>query len=424
METVPAPASECPEAVAAPGAECCPDDAEEHGWYNDPVISPCSEVIIPYAQIHSTESQEAANLEAETLAYQELDVPVPSWNSLLPGGTISITTDIYGALGPEEFRMGSGCEEYCDNLAFCDGPSGEGVTMVDLTDRYSTRWQAKLEDGRIYYRREGELWIQVPTELIPQPNLNLSGLGFCFDANARPCFSSQIGTDVHIWRWQADTPKEYTFLGSGAKLYFTGVLQPDNTLWDVICYFCKDGDLCISFQRENFSVTHTIFSSPSYEFTGIYLVDRGANGSSEKLHIGVRRSCVVFRTHSYPPWPVSSKDAISSNIAPTSGIYFRTLVALPSSSDSLGSTIGPISGEYRGTMVYLPVAEDTISSSIAPIDGEYRATLIQLGTTSDAISGTIAPQTGSYRFVLIQAGAYSDNATSTIAPLTGTYTHV
>ena len=155
---------------------------------------------------------------------------MPTWSALTEAETIDPTTDVYGSLGPEELRTSEDVGpiwQVCANIQYCDGPTEEGATMQDIGDRYRTRWVAKLENDCVYYRRvgTGEDWTQVPNELIPQPNDMLNGLGFCFDANARPCFASAIGDDIHIWRWVAGVPTEYSFPGQGPRLYFNGAWQ-------------------------------------------------------------------------------------------------------------------------------------------------------------------------------------------------------
>lgn len=412
MEELLPEAPECSESLAAPAEPCCPDDSEERGWYNQPVLSPCSEVIVPYAAIHSTESQEAADARAEFDAYQELDSQPPEWESLTGEITISTPVDVYGALGPEAIRFGGDCEAYCDNLAFCDGPTAEGATMTDLSDRYATRWQAKLEGGYISYRRDGEAWIPVPSELIPQPNTNMSGLGFCFDANARPCFSSQLGDTIHLWRWQAGVAIEYTFYGAGPKLYFNGVLQRDTSLWDVVCYFCLNGALSATLQRDNFAVTHTLFYSPEYYFTRVYLVDHGDGIFASRLYLGVGNTCSVFRTPPYQPWPFFASETGAS---PAYGVesveYDRIIVELGAYTESvLSPAYGIESIEYRSLVVDISgPTEEGIVPAYSVESVAYSLVVVALGTYTE---GAAAPAYGveslTYDLISINTGTYTE----------------
>lgn len=128
----------------------------------------------------------------------------------------------------------------------------------------------------MYYRRvgTGEDWTQVPNELIPQPNDTLNGLGFCFDANARPCFASAIGDDIHIWRWVAGTPTEYSFPGQGPRLFLQRRSPVGQRLLgcDVLLL---ERDLVAAFQRENFETNYTLFTSEDHYLTRVRYLDRG-----------------------------------------------------------------------------------------------------------------------------------------------------
>lgn len=413
METVPPPAPECMDGLESPGAECCPDDSEERGWYNDPVKSPCEKVVVPYGTYHSEVSQEEADLLADTAAYETLDIPVPIWESLSPSEIISPPVNIYGSLGPEEIRSGGPCNTACDKVAFCYGPVAEGVPMVDQADRYNTRWQAKIEAGYLFYRKEGEAWIAVPNELVPQPNPNLVGLGFCFDANARPCFCSQIGNSIHLWRYQAGVPFEHTFSGTGAKLFFNGVLQRDNSVWDVVCYFCENGGLCATFQRENFAITHVLYTPASGSLTRVYLVDPGSTIFDEgRFYLGVGNTCGILRTALYPPWPVVASDEGASQVYGVDSLeYALIIVVLGEYSDSgTVPTYGMESLEYVGvTVVFAPISESGTISAYGVESLAYDLTSINVGTYSEA--GTAPPygmESLSYELVAINAGTYTE----------------
>ena len=423
-EGVPPVAPDCTERLESPGLECCPDDSEERGWYNNPVESPCDEVVVRYGVYHSAESQEAADALADFYAYEALDYPPPDWESLRPEVIIVPPVDVYGALGPEELRS-EDCVDACQQVAFCYGPTEEGATMVEISDRYLTRWQAKIEGGYVFYRKEGGAWSAVSTDLIPQPNLGLTGLGFCFDANARPCFSSKLGDLIYVWRFQGGIPTEYSFQGEGAKLFFNGVLQYDNTSWDVVCYYCYEGDLLASFQRENFGVGYTLFSDPDYYFCQIDRVDRQPN--SERIYIEARCTndrCGVFRSAGYPPWPVEDHDEASVAVAPVTGVYARVLVDVPGSSDAAAVTLGPVTGIYRPTILQLPNASDSAAVAVATVSGIHKLVLVQAGNYSDAAAVSVGAVTGIHKFTLIQVGSYSEATSLTVGPVTGVHAHV
>ena len=356
---------------------------------------------------------------------------MPDWSTLTLAETIDPPANVYGSLGPEELRTSENVGplwQVCANIQYCEGPTEEGATMQDIGDRYTTRWVAKLEDGCVYYRRvgTGEDWTQVPNELIPQPNDLLNGIGFCFDANARPVFASGIGDDVHIWRWVAEVPTEYSFPGQGPRLYFNGSLQYDNSYWDVMCYFCWNGDLVATFQRENFLTNYTLFSDEDYYFTRVRLVERG-NGSDdgERMYIAASGNNALyglFRSPNYPLWPILVEDSATVAVALRPLTYLRTMVDSGFYSDAATAAIALRPLTHRAVMLTLPMESDAASGAVGLRPLTHFRTLASLATESDATAGGVTLQPLTHRFTIIQAGSYSDSTASTISlrPLTHT----
>ena len=363
---------------------------------------------------------------------------MPTWSALTEAETIDPTTDVYGSLGPEELRTSEDVGpiwQVCANIQYCDGPTEEGATMQDIGDRYRTRWVAKLEDDCVYYRRvgTGEDWTQVPNELIPQPNDMLNGLGFCFDANARPCFASAIGNDIHIWRWVAGVPTEYSFPGQGPRLYFNGSLQWQNSYWDVMCYFCWNGDLVATFQRENFLTNYTLFTDEDYYFTRVRLVERGSGDDDcERMYIagtGNNNLYGLFRSGLYPLWPLFVREAPLRVIAtPAGGSYWPITITLPLSTDSIDLAAAPAGGEYRAIRITFPTVRETLglTAAPAPTGNRYWQIRQDAGTYHESIGLAAAPApTGSrYWLVRVDAGTYRETISLSATPAGGTYAPV
>ena len=389
MEELLPAAPECMEVLESPASDCCPDDAVEHGWYNEEIRDPCENVVVPYAAFLSSESQEAADTLADQQAYLELDSGFPDWSSLTGELPVNPRVDIYGALGPEAVRNGGSCLGYCDAIAFCDGPEVEGSPMVGFSDRYTTRWQAKLESGSVYYRKEGAPWSQVSNELIPQPNLSLSGVGFCFDANGGACFSSQIGDNIHIWRYQDGSPSEYSIPGTGAKLFFDGVVQRENSLRDVVCYFCNEGKLCAAFQRENFAITHTLYSPP-LEIDRVYLVDRVTINGEDRIVIGVGNHCQVLRTPPFPIWPELCRDASQASATINSDLdYSPAIVEVIYSAPVDANAVFNSDLHYQSTTVELPVSYPVSLSAVFNSDLSYEGTAVLVLESAPASASSV-----------------------------------
>lgn len=352
---------------------------------------------------------------------------MPTWSALTEAETIDPTTDVYGSLGPEELRTSEDVGpiwQVCANIQYCDGPTEEGATMQDIGDRYRTRWVAKLEDDCVYYRRvgTGEDWTQVPNELIPQPNDMLNGLGFCFDANARPCFASAIGDDIHIWRWVAGVPTEYSFPGQGPRLYFNGSLQWQNSYWDVMCYFCWNGDLVATFQRENFLTNYTLFTDEDYYFTRVRLVDRGSeDDDAERIYIAVTGNSNLyglFRSPNYPLWPMKVGDVAAMGVVMLEdGTYTLGVVTAPDVAEVVASSVS-----FNADGAYLPLVEtltegDTQTAAVAFLtDGAYTQPIVALSAITEPVSTEIAfNPDGTYTLAIVSGGSYSEGQTATVA---------
>lgn len=435
---LPSTASLCMETAAPVAPDCCENDAEERGFYNARIVLRCPEsvyadrIVIPAGTIFSSLSQGDADDQAYTLARSliptAISLVIPEWDELFPSQSTT-PISVYGSPGFDEFRTGGTSQVFdtCTNTATCVGPVQEGLPMSTLFDRYATPWEAMLKDGEIFYRRsDGSDWIQVPVELIPQPNLDMGGLGFCFDANARPCFASEISGEIHIWRYQGGIPTEFTITGSSPKLFFNGVLQPDDTLRDIVCYFSNDGSLCAAFQREDFSTTYILFSDSEYPIDDIkqVLVNSDLESGSREYVVTSNATNILFRSPAYPPWPALAYDGVGSSAAPQLGSHSLVLVGAGEYSDTATSSAAPLDGVHRAVLLTLATESDSMSSSVSSITGYHKLVLITLPTEADASTSSTAPSSGVHRFTLIQAGIYVDSAASTTSPQPGSYIHV
>ena len=350
---------------------------------------------------------------------------VPEWGSLDEEATIDPTIDVYGSLGPEELRTSENVGpiwQVCANIQYCYGPTEEGATMQDKSDRYQTRWVAKLEDGKVYYRRvgTGEDWAQVSNDLIPQPDDTLNGIGFCFDANARPCFASAIGDNIHIWRWVASTPTEYTFPGQGPRLFFNGVLQPENTAWDVVCYFCWNGDFIAAFQRENFATNYTLFTHEDYYLTRVRVVERGLEPEDkERLFWAVTGNSGVyglFRSGLYPLWAIGEDSSCSALLGiDTDGDYELVAILAGEFESPMTATLSLDDGDYIPTVLTTQAEEEMTSLLGLSTDGQYELVVVVAEPESSAVNaGIVMLLTGDYVLVVVVGGTYTDSVTATL----------
>lgn len=399
------------------------------------------DIVVPAGQFISRVSQ--ADADAQALAWGESQLSclpadpasfIPSWGDL--AGEVAIArVDIYGSLGFSTAAFASGDRRawcyYDPAYAYCDGPGEEYATPASPLDRYSTRWGARLDEGVITYGLVGEEWATAPAELFPVPLVDSAAvLGFCFDANARPCFAVQLGETIELRRFVAGVSTTYSWAGSSPVLFFNGLVQFDDALRDVVAYYLRDGSLYARFQRESFGVEHLVSSDWSgtvAELSRIVVSDRG-RGAAASYHLltaeSTDGSLVALRAGPYAPWPFEEHDKASAAVTPITGVYARVLVDLPSSSDAAAVSVGPVTGIYRPTIVQLPAASDSAAVAVATVSGTHKLVLVQAGSYSDTAATDVAPVTGLHKFTLIQAGSYSDAASLTVGPVTGVHAHV
>jgi len=348
-----------------------------------------------------------------------------SYWAQIPRSATAVTggTDYYGALAPTLFFYGGGTyRDICPTVCFCEGPVEEGATVTEYLGRYETRWMALLSEGLIYYGREDGTLIQVPLDLFPDPlSETATHIAMAFDANARPVFAYEDEGMIYVRRYVAGVPTFYSWTGINPCLFFNGVLESDDSLTDVVCYYLSPtgGALYARFQRENFGVADLV--AEDVGFDSLKAVDRGRGVLASFMVIELSGKRIFAAV--YPPWPILSQDSSCSSVSVVGGAYQLTVVTV-SSYDSSEAVVSPIGGRHRAVLITLPTESDSSASTTIPHTGSYRFTLIQAGSYSDGSTSTTSPHTGSYRFTLIQAGSYSDGSTSTTSPQTGEYVHV
>ena len=397
------------------------------------------DVVVPAGVFTSRSSQAGADAMAREWAEGQLRCSpldpgqyLPEWGGLT-GDTALSPVDTYGALGFSRAAFSEAGDQrawcsYSPAYAYCDGPEQEFATPGTVLDRYSTRWGGKLEGGFITYGVVGESWVRVSDDLFPAQLINAAPvLGFCFDANARPCFAVQFGGAIELHRFVAGVPTTYSWQGSSPVLFFNGVVQYDDALRDVVAYYLRDGRLYARFQRDNFSAERPVYVSGGVDDLSRIVVTERGRGATASYHFltaeTVDGALIALRAGPYHPWPLFAKDEAAVAVGPVTGAYQRVVVEAGSYSDAAAITLGPVTGIYRSTAVQLPPAADEAAVSLAPVTGIHRLVLVQAGSYSDAAVVTLGPVTGVHKFTLIQAGSYSDAASVTVGPVTGVHAH-
>lgn len=346
------------------------------------------------------------------------------WAQIPISATATSGTDYYGALAPSlKFQGGGTYRDICPTVCYCEGPIEEGATVTKYLDRYETRWMALLEEGRIYYGRVDGALIQAPLDLFPDPLPDTAThIALSFDANARPVFAYEDGGTIYIRRYVAGVPTTYSWVGTDPCLFFNGVINYDDTLTDVVCYYLTEagGALYARVQRENFGVANLVLEDSG--LTSLQAVDRGRGVLASYMVIELAGKRIFAAV--YPAWPILAEDSLGSSVACLTGALSRTVWSVGEYDDAISSGVSPLHGVHRALVVTLETETDALTAAVSPITGTHKSVLVTLATESDSISSTIGPLTGTHKLVIVQAGAYSDMMTSTTSPLTGAHTHV
>ena len=315
------------------------------------------------------------------------DIVLPSGS----GNTI-VGYDFYGSIGPSTIWNSSVQYPWvnqCDWIVYCDGPVDEAIAMTGYDDRYSTRWVAYIEAGYVYYGKVGGSMARVSDSLIAQP-VTEKCLGFAFDANGRAVFAISDYSNATIYRYVDYVPTTYNFAGSCAKLFFNGVLYPDNSLWDVVCYYIDSNGLYARFQRENFAVPNLVADgglaswkaikamaysrySPAYHYIAI------SNGPYSS----------ILRCGPYPMWPETASDVVYASATFNSDLIYQPVIVEIGSYTETATT----SAGFNSDIIYQSLTVNVSSSDSATATAGFDSNV-------------------SYEQSIVLGGSYSESATS------------
>jgi hypothetical protein len=306
----------------------------------------------------------------------------------------------------------------CPTCDFCSGPDNEGSTQPSV---YTQRWFVRNVGGFFFYGKESSTENPVPSDLFTGiTQEDIIEMSISFDANARPCFAFQlVGGTILLRRYVAGTPTFITFAGDSPKLFFDGVVQPDQSETDLVCFYVRSGQIKSRFQRDNFGIEYTQLA-PSPPVVRITKTD--AYLSHQNLYfIDSAGSFWLARSEVYPPFPVVAADTASIGLLPSTGSY--TLIQVATGPYAESSTVGadPHGGVY--TLVAIPATPATDESSVTalPHGGTYALVIILGGSTSDSSSVNALPNGGAYTASIVSGGAYTELSTVTALPGGGSY---
>jgi hypothetical protein len=280
-----------------------------------------------------------------------------------------------------------------------------------------------LLDGYFYYGRVGDNLVQAGLDLWPVAVV-CNRISMCFDANAKPCFAAEFAGDViEVRRYVGGTPTTYTWSGYGPKLFLNGVVQRNNALHDVVCYYVRLGILRARFQRDNFGVEYTFPALTNWApLAFVAKVDRGRDDTSSFELVAVvttSRELVLIRTVPYPVWPECPGDFLGASLGPLGqGDFEMVVVIAGAADDSLGASIEALGeGDYQNVVVPAD-ADDSLGATLGDLgSGDYE--LVIVSTSSDDAFGATLGDLGSgdYEQVVISGGSYDEEIGATLGEL-------
>lgn len=353
------------------------------------------------------------------------DADLPAWAAL--GAEEALPQmDHYGVLGMEAARVQTGRtgEEWwrlCAHLAWCDGPEAEAVPLSAEWERYTIRWRAKLEAGRVYYGRADGAWQEASAALFPDaPLTGAVGLSFCFDANARPCFAVQIGARVELRRFVAGVPTIYAWAGTWPQLFFNGVVERDSNLRDVVCHYLRSRVLRARIQRDNFSTEYWIANPEQPDGTNqlsrLCSSGRGAGELASHQLIAAETiggTRLLLRSGVYQPWPERLLEAGAAAVAVESIAYAHVVQPVATVAESATAATAVESISYAAVSISLPAVAEAAATAAAVEAIAYPATSKAVGSYTEGAGATAAIDSIAYVATSVAAGTYAEPATQT-----------
>lgn len=337
------------------------------------------------------------------------------WAQIPISATATSGTDYYGALAPSlKFQGGGAYPEICPTVCFCEGPIEEGATVTKYLERYETRWMALLEEGRIYYGRADGALIQAPLDLFPDhlPD-TATHIALSFDANARPVFAYEDGGTIYVRRYVAGVPTTYSWVGTDPCLFFNGVINYDDTLTDVVCYYLTEagGALYARVQRENFGVANLVLEDSGLD--SLMAVDRGRGVLSSHMVVELSGNRVFAAI--YPPWPWIVQEFGIQAMGVEGIEYFLAIRDCGAYVEPAAQSLAIDGIDYRALTVGINQPTEPATQALAVEAIVYSGIVVQLGSYTEPATQALAVEGISYPKVSVGAGSYSEPATQALA---------
>jgi len=232
-------------------------------------------------------------------------------------------------------------------------------------------------------------------------------------------------------RFVAGVATTYTWAGTSPKLLFNGVLQTNDGLRDVVCYYLRGRTVQLRIQRENFATEHWL-ANPElpggpYQLSRLTHADQGTGDSRACMVLaaetlaGVR---LLLRSALYPLWV---EEQLAAALAPLDdGAAESYMVVLPAEADTGPTAALTVLDDGACTAVILVTsASDAGASAALTVVDDGACTTVIVVSDGYADADTTAALTvvddGACTTVIVLGGSYSDSASATLNPLDDGY---
>lgn len=342
----------------------------------------------------------------------------------------NVQNDVYGLMGFPEVREWVAPESQlnwtiCEFLDYCTGPFTEGIpTDGSPCFRFNYRWVIFYNKiaGTFSYGRVGTPRVQADPLLFPVPLVLPVGAQISggFDANARMCFAFDFNaTDIQIRRFVAGVPTTTQFAGQKPRLFFDGLVQPDQAQTDLVVYYTRAGEIYCRMQRDNWAVEYLQVSIPNTivrvsktdfitQYGTIYFLD----------DLG---TMLAAQSAPYPPWRVCAEDFADSEVELIGGIYILAIVTTGPYEDEASVSIEFVSGDYFSIIVNSGPYDDDAVVEVELLGGLYFLLIVIDGPYEDEATIEVELVSGLFNLVIVALAAFEDESTLEVELVGGDY---
>ena len=305
----------------------------------------------------------------------------------------------------------------CDNVYYCDGPEFAGIPNDVWYDRYQHRWKFLYVDGYFFFGRTDQT-LQPVDEAIFPTSYNCERFSVAFDKNARPVFVCQLGNVVEIRRLEAGSLTVVSFTGHSPVLFLNALLQRDNSLQDVVCYYLRDGNLYGRWQRQEFGTEYLLCEGLDVTELKTCRFTRDTDKPYEMLFALKNCATRMLKSDIYEAWPAHVISTLGCSFSLGNGEYAPVILTIADVLTEADASFQLNSdGLYFPVILVFPTTTTTTNATFSlSSNGVYTLVIVLFTTEQDTanVSFTLSSD-GSYNEVIEPAGSYADTTNATFS---------